>query len=164
MGAGLALAGVVFTIPAAYAFGGVIFPWYMWPCTFLAYAVLSSLVIEWIYITRRFAVVGLIFISLAVLGMALAQWTYSYNWGMKEYTYRGGIGRYLASISKPDDTLFLEPAGYIPFYSGLFTYDEVGLVFPQVVHYREVYQDSWWMEKSSLMQGRSIPSWTRGSS
>ncbi len=31
-------------------------------------------------------------------------------------------------------------------YSGLKTYDEVGLVSPLVVHYRDVYRSRWWME------------------
>ena len=55
----------------------------------------------------------------------------------------GDIGRYLA-ISHPGDTLFLEPAGQIPFFPGLFTDDEVGLVSPRVIAYHRQFPHDWW--------------------
>jgi hypothetical protein len=79
-----------------------------------------------------------------VAGMLALQWAYSYNWGTKERLYRGGIGEYLAEISRPRETLFLEPAGYIPYFSGLYTYDEVGLASPQVAQYRAADPQGWW--------------------
>ncbi len=74
-----------------------------------------------------------------------AQWVFSYSWGMKEYAYRGGIGQQLAGMAHENDTLFLEPAGYIPYYSGLYTYDEAGLGSPLILHYRDLYQTPWWI-------------------
>jgi hypothetical protein len=71
---------------------------------------------------------------------------FSYVWGTKEFAYRGGIGVWLKEHARAGDKMLLEPAGYIPYYSGLYTYDEVGLVSPQVVNYRLTYEERWWPE------------------
>jgi hypothetical protein len=124
----------------------VVFTWYLWPSVFCAYAILAALVVQWGNGLRKGAkALGVLVALVVVLGMA-GQWAYAYNWGTKEYAYRGSVGRYLAETAQPGDTLFLEPAGYIPYYSGLKTYDEVGLVSPLVVDYREAYKRRWWME------------------
>ena len=142
----LAIASMIYLVPSAYAVGGVIYPWYMWPSTLLAYALLSTLVMDWIAAGHKGR--GLLAAALiaGIIGMLAAQWAYSYNWGMKEYAYRGGIGKYLASISELEQTMFLEPAGYIPYYSSLYTYDEVGLASPVVLQYREDDPQGWWMD------------------
>ena len=142
----LSLASITLAIPLAYAFGGVLYQWYFWPSTLLGYAFLLALLVEKMAAGGRLANItrGLTIVAL-VAGMA-AQWAFSYAWGMKEYAYRGGIGVWLNQNSKPDERILLEPAGYIPYYSRLYTYDEVGLVSPQVVTYRQAYRSRWWME------------------
>lgn len=142
---GLSLASMALLIPIAYALGGVIFQWYFWPVSFLGYSLAWVLLTEWVASGNRTARAGSVLVILAVAAGILAQWIFSYSWGMKEYAYRGGIGRHLAEISQKGDTLFLEPAGYIPFYSGLYTYDEAGLASPLVVHYRTLYKTPWWI-------------------
>ncbi len=142
----LAMVSLVFAVPAAYAAGGVIYPWYLWPCALFAYAILLALVMEIVSAGKRGsrALAGAVMIAL--VGMFALQWAYSYSWGMKERAYRGGIGEYLAKISEPGDTLFLEPAGYIPYYSGIYTHDEVGLVSPLILKYRADDPQGWWMD------------------
>jgi hypothetical protein len=46
---------------------------------------------------------------------------------------RRPIGEWLHANAAPGDTVFLEPLGYIGFYSGLRTYDYPGLSSPEVV-------------------------------
>ena len=41
------------------------------------------------------------------------------------------------------DTLFLEPAGYIPFYAGIKTFDEVGLASPEILRFKERDPNDW---------------------
>ena len=69
----------------------------------------------------------------------------SYNWGVMEGVYRTNIGKYLSRISKSGDVLFLEPAGYIPYYSGLKTVDEIGLTSPIVLKYKKQSPQKWWI-------------------
>jgi hypothetical protein len=52
----------------------------------------------------------------------------------------------LGQISDGRGTLFLEPAGYIPFFSGLRTQDEVGLVDPTILEFMKHYPQNWWIE------------------
>ena len=77
--------------------------------------------------------------------LAVGQWALAVNWGAQEYYYRGGVGRYLRSISAKNDTLLLEPAGYIPFYSCLYTWDEAGIVSPEVTRFRKRFGLGWWV-------------------
>ncbi len=142
---GISLVSMVLMIPIAYAYGGVIFQWYFWPIAFLGYALVCVMLAEWLTLGSKIARARSVLVILTFTVGIFAQWVFSYSWGMKEYAYRGGIGRQLAEISHKGDTLFLEPAGYIPFYSGLYTYDEAGLGSPLVVHYRTLYRGPWWI-------------------
>lgn len=143
---GLSAASMALGVPAAYAFGGVLYQWYFWPAAILGAAFPLALVVDWsagkgVWIKLlRWGTV------LVILAGVLAQLAFSYAWGTKEFAYRGGIGVWLKERAKPTDRILLEPAGYIPYYSGLYTYDEVGLVTPQVVTYREAYDLRWWPE------------------
>jgi hypothetical protein len=49
-------------------------------------------------------------------------------------------------VAQPADSLFLEPAGYVPYYSGLYTDDEIGLVSPKVTTYMRTEGTGWWMQ------------------
>ena len=57
------------------------------------------------------------------------------------------------------NTLYLEPAGYIPFFSEIRTIDEVGLASPVILKYKKTSKDSWWInfvrsEKPTFMVQR----------
>ncbi len=143
---GLAVASMAILIPLAYAFGGVLYQWYFWPSSLLGYAILLAVILKITHSSKYFVKVTHGLLILALFLGALAQWAFSYSWGMKEYAYRGGIGVWLQQHAGRGDRVLLEPAGYIPYYSDLYTYDEVGLVSPQVVTYRQAYDLRWWPE------------------
>jgi hypothetical protein len=138
-------AGVL--VPGAYMFGGVIFAWYFWTSNWLCYSLVSFAIVRALFAMQfptRTVLVALL--AVAWLAMDGVQWLVSCNVGLQEYHYRADVGRWLHQVEKPDDTLELEPAGYIPFYAGIRTYDEVGLVSPLVLNYRLQYGGAWWME------------------
>jgi hypothetical protein len=138
-------AGVL--IPGAYILGGVLFPWYFWTCTWLCFSLTCFVLVRATFAaggrSRVFLLVALAIVWVSADG---AQWLISRNIGLQEYHYRAGVGRWLHTVARPTDTLELEPAGYIPFFSGLKTYDEVGLVSPLVVQYRTRYGGAWYMD------------------
>lgn len=147
----LALAASAILVPLAYAYGGVIFPWYLWPSSAFAYAILFGLMADTadagtpfarqFSAAKRFAhgaAHALVFMLLAV------SVTVAINVGYQERIYCTGVGERLRALATPRDTLFLEPAGYIPFYSGLKTFDEVGLASPAVIAFRSRNPKGWW--------------------
>jgi hypothetical protein len=144
---GSILAAVIL-VPAAYALGGVFFPWYAYPSNWLAQFVVALVVVQFVFSSprrwlRRTAAAAF---SIVWLGLFLSQLVHSVRGGTEEFHYRGDVGRFLAQISGGKGTLFLEPAGYIGFYSGLRTQDEVGLVSPGIFDYMRRYPNDWWFE------------------
>lgn len=131
---------VIYAFVIGYSIGGVIFPWYLWPSSVLFYflvsVALASIQIEsWL----RAAIVALSILSVGNL-VVLS------NTGYKEVWYRAEIGRDIARRAEPSDTLFLEPAGYIPFYAGVRTWDTVGLVSPDILSFRNSENPDWWID------------------
>ncbi|CAN0334308.1 unnamed protein product, partial [Phaeothamnion confervicola] len=152
----LALVGSAYLVPVAYAAGGVIFPWYLWPSTLIANILELFVAFEFAgrlaRPLRRLAATG---IAGVLATAALAQWAISYNVGHQESEYRAGVGRYLFSIAKPGDTLFLEPAGHIPFHARLKTWDEIGLVSNDVLELKRAGHPDWWIRFIRKMR----PTW-----
>lgn len=152
----LALIGSAYLVPLAYAAGGVIFPWYLWPSTLIANLLALFMAFE---LAGRLAqpLRGLAAAGIAgvLVAAALVQWAISYNVGHQESEYRAGVGRYLFSIAKPGDTLFLEPAGHIPFHARLKTWDEVGLVSNDVLELKRAGHPDWWIRFVRKMR----PTW-----
>jgi hypothetical protein len=65
--------------------------------------------------------------------MVAFQTIHSIATGNGEWNYRRQIGLYLDKIEKDKNQwIFLEPAGYVPYFSHLKTIDEVGLVDKQI--------------------------------
>jgi hypothetical protein len=142
----VALALVAFAIPPAYAFAGVLAPWYLWPSQLAAFLLLIVVGVGWLIrqpaTPRRVAAYGgIAMLELLILG----QWCLAVSLATQEHLYRGGIGEQIKSISARGDTLFLEPAGYIPFYAQLYTWDETGLASPSVTKYKVAYGPRWWV-------------------
>lgn len=140
----LLLAGVAALFPLALAVPGALFPWYFHPASF---ALASCLVVG---IQRgllgaargRWTAVALGLGALSVAG----QLVLSLNTGRQESGYRASVGQYLAELARPGDTLVLEPAGIIPFYSGLTTFDEVGLTSARVLPFLSSGHPTWLAE------------------
>ena len=141
----LALISIACVPPVAYAMGGVIYPWYLWPSQLAIGLLLIALGAGWI--AAQQATVRTVAASLATAGMSalvLGQLLFAVSWGTQERLYRGRIGERIREISNPSDTLLLEPSGYVPFYAKLFTWDEIGLTSPMVTNYRSRYRERWW--------------------
>ena len=65
--------------------------------------------------------------------MLAFQTVHSIATGNGEWNYRRSIGLYLNNYEKDKNQwILLEPAGFIPYFSGLKTIDEVGLVDKEV--------------------------------
>jgi hypothetical protein len=132
-------------IPLAYAYGGVVFAWYLFPANWLAIAVTIAVVVR--VVTRhRFQMVGAALLAVIWIGLIFMQWTKALVFSTEDYHYRGDIGRYLATISHGQGTLFLEPAGLIPYFSGLRTDDEVGLVSSRITDFMKQDPVAWWFD------------------
>lgn len=121
-----------------YAFAGVSFPWYFHlPSALLWACVLALAVSGWR--GSPVIVVSAVVASIA----AVALFIVALGDGASEYHHRRVVGLHLRAISEPHDVLILEPAGYIPFFSGLITHDEVGLVSDDVIQARQEFGEGW---------------------
>ncbi len=68
-----------------------------------------------------------------ILPMLAFQTIHAIATGNGEWNYRRTIGVFLNQYEKDKNQwILLEPAGYVPYFSGLKTIDEVGLVDKQV--------------------------------
>jgi hypothetical protein len=155
----LTIAGIVIVVPIAYAYGGVVFAWYLYPVNWLAMSVVIAAAVRLLSVLRsRPAIYRLSWGVLAVVWTSLnaMQWAKSLADATRDYHYRADIGRYLAEVSHGRGTLFLEPAGYIPYYSGLTTDDEVGLVSPRITSYITHDPIAWWSDYVEAVQPEFI--------
>jgi hypothetical protein len=119
---------------------GMIFPWYYCPANTMAAVVLARI------ISRGLAAAGARRLaSLAGLAAAVTLLGYVSVFSLMglrirqrivEDGARRSVGLWLRAHAKPADTVFLEPIGYIGYYSGLHVLDYPGLVTPEVVRIR----------------------------
>lgn len=106
------------------------FDWYYWVPQILLFAVILVFVLEqktyklwWIFLLVIFY----------ILPMAAFQTVHSIATGNGEWNYRRSIGLFLKDYEKDKNQyILLEPAGYIPYFSGLKAIDEVGLVDKEI--------------------------------
>lgn len=130
---------IVIIIPSAYAFMGVVFPWYFWPSHFI----LQSATFTFLHsLSSKNYQRYLLYSGFALL--TTAQLILSFSNGYKE-NFRKNVGLHLKEISDENDIIFLEPAGYIPYFSELRTIDEVGLVSRKTIKYKKEFQKKWWI-------------------
>lgn len=134
--------GLIFAFPMGYIIGGVIFPWYLWPSSVLAYF-LFAMVVERAAAKHSFAIPGA---TAVVTALSLFNLLLLTNYGAQEAGFRAEVGRVIAAQAEKTDTLFLEPAGYIPYYAGLKTWDTVGLVDPDILTYLKPGNSRWWIQ------------------
>ena len=85
-------------------------------------------------------------ISIAGVGLYFFQMLQSYTIGYMEERQRMTIA---ADINKDnvgiEQSILLEPAGIIPFYTRLYTYDEVGLVNERINDEMRKDENYWWI-------------------
>ncbi|SDE24400.1 hypothetical protein [Riemerella columbipharyngis] len=102
------------------------FDWYYWVPQLLLFASVIVFILEQ---EKRKYLWGALFLLFYVLPMLLFQMVHSIATGNGEWNYRREIGLFLGKYEKDKNQwIFLEPAGFVPYYSGLRTIDEVGLV------------------------------------
>ena len=126
------------------------FDWYYWlPRVFLFVVVLYYFLEIHVWKKKKIlGLVGLLFIGL--YGFQLLQ---SYTIGYMEERQRMQIASDLnednVSIKQ---SILLEPAGIIPFFTGMYTYDEVGLVNKRINDEMLKDEKYWWINSVSRFQ------------
>ena len=106
------------------------FDWYYWVPQILLFAVILVFVLE--QKTYKFWWISLLLIFY-ILPMTAFQTVHSIATGNGEWNYRRSIGLFLKDYEKDKNQyILLEPAGYIPYFSGLKAIDEVGLVDKEI--------------------------------
>lgn len=106
------------------------FDWYYWVPQILLFVPILVLVLE--QRTQKYLWISLLKLFY-ILPMLVFQMVHSIATGNGEWNYRRSIGTFLGQHEKDKNQwIFLEPAGYVPYFSGLKTIDEVGLVDKQV--------------------------------
>ena len=106
------------------------FDWYYWVPQILLFAVILVFVLE--QKTYKLWWISLLIIFY-ILPMAAFQTVHSIATGNGEWNYRRSIGLFLKDYEKDKNQyILLEPAGYIPYFSGLKAIDEVGLVVKEI--------------------------------
>lgn len=102
------------------------FDWYYWVPQILLFVPILVFVLEQKF--RRSVWLSLL-ILFYILPMLAFQIVHSIATGNGEWNYRRQIGLFLNQYeSDKNQWIFLEPAGFVPYFSGLKTIDEVGLV------------------------------------
>jgi hypothetical protein len=120
----------------------ILFPWYLPPWSALAY-IAFALAVDHVYASTKARhsatwTAAIRLGCLLVVGLQFAMFL-AVAWQMRiqqhvvENGARRALGEWLRAHSQPGDTLFLEPLGYIGYYSNLKTFDFPGLSSPEVV-------------------------------
>ena len=101
------------------------FDWYYWVPQILLFSMILIFVLE----QKKYAVWTGLLVLFYIVPMLGYQVIHSISTGNGEWNYRRNIGLFLHQYEKDKNQwILLEPAGYIPYFSGLKTIDEVGLV------------------------------------
>ncbi len=139
MGPATRALSVAFVIAAFYLALVQLFPWYMPPAAMLAFIVLAGVLEAGFRGIRR----KIIPITLGVAAVLFsASLLTASAWQLRQQqriieSQRKAMGEWLkANSSSPADTVFLEPLGYIGYYSGLKMLDYPGLCSKEVVEAR----------------------------
>lgn len=107
-----------------------LFDWYYWVPQILLFVPVLIFVLEQKE-KRKWWIFSLVVFY--ILPMFAFQTIHSIATGNGEWNYRRTIGVFLNQYEKDKNQwILLEPAGYVPYFSGLKTIDEVGLVDKQI--------------------------------
>ncbi|WP_426278280.1 hypothetical protein ACN9MN_02880 [Chryseobacterium sp. S-02] len=120
-----------------------LFDWYYWVPQILLFVPIFIFVLEQKERRNLWLVSLIIFYILPMLAF---QTVHSIATGNGEWNYRRSIGLYLDLYEKDKKQwILLEPAGYIPYFSGLKTIDEVGLVDKQIQEEIKKDKPNYWI-------------------
>lgn len=134
-----------------------LFDWYYWVPQILLFVPVLVFVIE--QKTKRNLWLSLL-ILFYIIPMLVFQTVHSIATGNGEWNYRRTIGTFLNTHEKDKNQwIFLEPAGYIPYFSGLKTIDEVGLVDKQVQEEIRKDKSNFWINTVKKRQPKYLLSY-----
>ena len=128
-------------IPAAYIISGQVWDWYFLPFSFISILILSNFIASF-----KLNKIKEVIIALVIIVVCLINFLIKYNISFQEHNFRSDVGKFIASNSLKDSRLFLEPAGFIPFYAKLRTIDTVGLTSKKIREYRNNNNHDWWFD------------------
>jgi hypothetical protein len=132
------LASFALLIGSFYLCSIQVYPWYFPPWTLLAYVALAfgveglmGRLAGW---RRQLLLAG----TAALIGVQAfllvgTSWQLRQQQTIVEEGVRKQVGLWLKANGRPGETVFVEPVGYIGYYSGLKMYDWPGLTSPEVV-------------------------------
>lgn len=133
-----------------FAYFKAYFDWYYWLPRVFMLAVILFYIVEFIKVRNRF-LYPVVF--LGVFAMYIFQLLQSYTIGYMEERQRMQIAADINGDKiSTQNSILLEPAGIIPFYTNLYTYDEVGLVNKKIT--AEMLNDEkyWWINSVKKYQ------------
>ncbi|UMQ42729.1 hypothetical protein MKS83_03325 [Chryseobacterium sp. Y16C] len=120
-----------------------LFDWYYWVPQILLFVPVLIFVLEQKQKRNLWLSALIVFYILPMLAF---QTVHSIATGNGEWNYRRSIGLYLDLYEKDKKQwILLEPAGYIPYFSGLKTIDEVGLVDKQIQEEIKKDKTNYWI-------------------
>ncbi|BAP31749.1 uncharacterized protein CHSO_2712 [Chryseobacterium sp. StRB126] len=120
-----------------------LFDWYYWVPQLLLFVPVLIFVLE--QKERRNVWLSLL-IVFYIAPMLAFQTIHSIATGNGEWNYRRTIGTFLNQYEKDKNQwILLEPAGYVPYFSGLKTIDEVGLVDKQIQEEIKKDKTNYWI-------------------
>lgn len=128
---------------SVFAYFRAYFDWYYWLPRVFLFAVLIYYVLRFLPLKNR-VIIPMLFVVFS--GLYIFQLLQSYAIGYMEMTQRMQISRDIQR-NNPDlsRSIFLEPAGIIPFHTQLYTYDEVGLVNKKITDEMLKDEKFWWI-------------------
>ena len=125
-----------------FAYFKAYFDWYYWLPRVFMFALVLFFALNYINIKKRFLISG---IFIVIFGLYCFQLLQSYTIGYMEERQRMQIAADInADGVSMNHSILLEPAGIIPFYTNLYTYDEVGLVNKRINDEMLKDEKFWW--------------------
>lgn len=125
-----------------------LFDWYYWVPQIVLFVPVFIFILEQKVRKNLWLAMFIIFY---IFPMLIFQTVHAIATGNGEWNYRRKIGLFLNTYEKDKNQwIFLEPAGYVPYFSGLKTIDEVGLVDKEVQH--EIQKDKMNFRINTIMK------------
>lgn len=127
----------------AFAVLKAYFDWYYWLPRVFLFVIVIYFLLNYVRWKKQIYVPAIFVLFFGLYGFQLLQ---SYAIGYMEETQRVQIAKDIAAHNTDiNQSILLEPAGKIPFYTDLYTYDEVGLVNKRINVEMEKDEKYWWM-------------------
>lgn len=136
-----------------FAYFQAYFDWYYWLPRVFLFLVISVYLLRFLPLNKKILVAG---VTVFFAGMYFFQFVQSYAIGYMEDGQRRKIAKELSADANREQSIILEPAGIIPFYTGFYTYDEVGLVNKRITAEMLRDEDFWWISSVRKFQPEYI--------